>query len=253
MPCWRETKPVGACAWLLAHSQCSGCSRWTPIVEVLFGSVSVSVLQSSVRDQKKLLVENSKLKKDIEELRIQLQDKQRRRTRTLNLRQNNVHISKRERIWLENNWVENPVFFSFSDRAFFSSPKTPIITATTPANQLVSPTGQTDGSLLGPAPHSSQVKESGRRRGQRKGDAHKAGGDKLDGSEQRASLFLHCALQLVPAQIQSPWRQNHVLTCHDWTCGWDEFFAFGATLCLQCSRCRKLMWERAPPGPSLAG
>lgn len=39
-----------------------------------------ALLQASVRDQKKLLVENGKLKKDIEELRAQLQDKQRRRT-----------------------------------------------------------------------------------------------------------------------------------------------------------------------------
>ncbi|KAL6118204.1 aimp1 [Pungitius sinensis] len=38
------------------------------------------LLQTSVRDQKKLLVENGKLKKDIEQLRTQLQDKQRRRT-----------------------------------------------------------------------------------------------------------------------------------------------------------------------------
>lgn len=69
-----------------------------PAVKVLFGSVSVSVLQSSVRDQKKLLVENSKLKKDIEQLRSQLQDKQRRRTRTLNSgqRQNNLHFRQRE-------------------------------------------------------------------------------------------------------------------------------------------------------------
>lgn len=42
------------------------------------------VLQTSVREQKKLLVENAKLKKDIEQLRGQLQDKQRRRSgRTL--------------------------------------------------------------------------------------------------------------------------------------------------------------------------
>lgn len=40
----------------------------------------VLVLQASVREQKKLLVENGKLKKDIEQLRIQLQEKQRRRT-----------------------------------------------------------------------------------------------------------------------------------------------------------------------------
>eukprot|EP00064_Thunnus_orientalis_P022238 superscaffoldBa00007330_g22427 len=39
-----------------------------------------ALLQSSVREQKKLLVENAKLKKDIEQLRVQLQEKQRRRT-----------------------------------------------------------------------------------------------------------------------------------------------------------------------------
>ncbi|KAM9827849.1 aminoacyl tRNA synthase complex-interacting multifunctional protein 1-like [Neosynchiropus ocellatus] len=39
-----------------------------------------ALLQSSVREQKKLLVENAKLKKDIEDLRRQLQDKQRRRS-----------------------------------------------------------------------------------------------------------------------------------------------------------------------------
>uniref|UniRef100_A0A3Q1GR51 tRNA-binding domain-containing protein n=1 Tax=Acanthochromis polyacanthus TaxID=80966 RepID=A0A3Q1GR51_9TELE len=38
------------------------------------------ILQASVREQKKLLVENAKLKKDIEQLRVQLQEKQRRRT-----------------------------------------------------------------------------------------------------------------------------------------------------------------------------
>lgn len=38
-----------------------------------------ALLQASVREQKKLLVENAKLKKDIEDLRGQLQDKQRRR------------------------------------------------------------------------------------------------------------------------------------------------------------------------------
>ncbi|KAM3590654.1 uncharacterized protein V6R79_013874 [Siganus canaliculatus] len=38
-----------------------------------------ALLQASVRDQKKLLVENAKLKKDIEQLKVQLQDKQRRR------------------------------------------------------------------------------------------------------------------------------------------------------------------------------
>ncbi|KAG7232585.1 hypothetical protein INR49_008357 [Caranx melampygus] len=39
-----------------------------------------ALLQASVREQKKLLVENGKLKKDIEQLRNQLQEKQRRRT-----------------------------------------------------------------------------------------------------------------------------------------------------------------------------
>ncbi|KAE8279527.1 Aminoacyl tRNA synthase complex-interacting multifunctional protein 1 [Larimichthys crocea] len=39
-----------------------------------------ALLQASVRDQKKLLVENGKLKKDIEQLKAQLQEKQRRRT-----------------------------------------------------------------------------------------------------------------------------------------------------------------------------
>ncbi|XP_039996753.1 aminoacyl tRNA synthase complex-interacting multifunctional protein 1-like [Xiphias gladius] len=39
-----------------------------------------ALLQTSVREQKKLLVENAKLKKDIEQLRGQLQEKQRRRT-----------------------------------------------------------------------------------------------------------------------------------------------------------------------------
>ncbi|XP_029975971.1 aminoacyl tRNA synthase complex-interacting multifunctional protein 1 [Salarias fasciatus] len=38
-----------------------------------------ALLQASVREQKKLLVENAKLKKDIEQLRGQLQDNQRRR------------------------------------------------------------------------------------------------------------------------------------------------------------------------------
>nr|XP_019969547.1 PREDICTED: aminoacyl tRNA synthase complex-interacting multifunctional protein 1-like [Paralichthys olivaceus] len=39
-----------------------------------------ALLQASVREQKKLLVENGKLKKDIEQLRVQLQEKQRRRS-----------------------------------------------------------------------------------------------------------------------------------------------------------------------------
>ncbi|KAG7495625.1 aminoacyl tRNA synthase complex-interacting multifunctional protein 1-like [Solea senegalensis] len=39
-----------------------------------------ALLQASVREQKKLLVENGKLKKDIEQLKVQLQDKKGRRT-----------------------------------------------------------------------------------------------------------------------------------------------------------------------------
>ncbi|XP_069580495.1 aminoacyl tRNA synthase complex-interacting multifunctional protein 1 isoform X1 [Brachyistius frenatus] len=39
-----------------------------------------ALLQASVREQKKLLVENGKLKKDIEQLKHQLQDKQKRRS-----------------------------------------------------------------------------------------------------------------------------------------------------------------------------
>ncbi|XP_029932267.1 aminoacyl tRNA synthase complex-interacting multifunctional protein 1 [Myripristis murdjan] len=39
-----------------------------------------ALLQASVREEKKLLVENAKLKKDIAQLKLQLQEKQRRRT-----------------------------------------------------------------------------------------------------------------------------------------------------------------------------
>lgn len=54
-----------------------------PLVGVIKpSSLCVSVLQASVREQKKLLVENAKLKKDIEQLKSQLQDKQRRRAGT---------------------------------------------------------------------------------------------------------------------------------------------------------------------------
>uniref|UniRef100_A0A3Q0T2C0 Aminoacyl tRNA synthetase complex interacting multifunctional protein 1b n=1 Tax=Amphilophus citrinellus TaxID=61819 RepID=A0A3Q0T2C0_AMPCI len=42
-----------------------------------------ALLQASVREQKKLLVENAKLKKDIEQLKTQLQEKQRRRADSL--------------------------------------------------------------------------------------------------------------------------------------------------------------------------
>ncbi|XP_028821858.1 aminoacyl tRNA synthase complex-interacting multifunctional protein 1 [Denticeps clupeoides] len=42
-----------------------------------------ALLQSSVREQKRLLVENAKLKKDIDELKTQLQEKQRRKAAKL--------------------------------------------------------------------------------------------------------------------------------------------------------------------------
>lgn len=87
----------------------------------------------------------------------------------------------------------NPVFFSLSDRALFSSPKTPNVTFATPANQLLPATGQAVGTLKGAAPHSSQVKESGRRRGHRKGGARKAGPDEMDGSELENDIhFAFC-------------------------------------------------------------
>ncbi|XP_037614926.1 aminoacyl tRNA synthase complex-interacting multifunctional protein 1-like [Sebastes umbrosus] len=87
-----------------------------------------ALLQASVRDQKKLLVENGKLKKDIEQLRTQLHDKQRRRTAKALL-----------------------------------SPATPPPSispaSTTPVNQPPSPAG---------ASHDRRDRQSRRRRGERK-------------------------------------------------------------------------------------
>lgn len=71
------------------------------------------MLHSSVRDQKKLLVENSKLKQDIEQLRTQLQDKQRRRTcRSPPPRAPHLHLAAGNDVW------GNLVLFSFRSQGF---------------------------------------------------------------------------------------------------------------------------------------
>ncbi|XP_073330978.1 aminoacyl tRNA synthase complex-interacting multifunctional protein 1-like [Pagrus major] len=97
-----------------------------------------ALLQASVRDQKKLLVENGKLKKDIEQLRVQLQDKQRRRT----------------------------------VKALFSPPLSTISPApTTPVNQPPSPAGAAAAVPTNPPPpssHDQRERHSRRRRGERK-------------------------------------------------------------------------------------
>ncbi|XP_041635765.1 aminoacyl tRNA synthase complex-interacting multifunctional protein 1-like [Cheilinus undulatus] len=96
-----------------------------------------ALLQASVRDQKKLLVENSKLKKDIEQLKIQLQEKQRRRTA----------------------------------KALYSpAPQTGSPASTTPANQPPSPAGASAAVPGDPSPPPSDRRERqrGRRRGERK-------------------------------------------------------------------------------------
>uniref|UniRef100_A0A4W6DIA6 Aminoacyl tRNA synthetase complex interacting multifunctional protein 1b n=1 Tax=Lates calcarifer TaxID=8187 RepID=A0A4W6DIA6_LATCA len=106
-------------------------------------SLCVSVLQASVREQKKLLVENSKLKKDIEELRLQLQEKQRRRTA----------------------------------KALLSpAPPPPTLSPapTTPVSQTASPAGATAGVPTNRPPpssssHDQRERQSRRRRGERKG------------------------------------------------------------------------------------
>ncbi|XP_059210253.1 aminoacyl tRNA synthase complex-interacting multifunctional protein 1-like [Centropristis striata] len=97
-----------------------------------------AMLQASVRDQKKLLVENAKLKKDIEQLRTQLQDKQRRRTA----------------------------------KALLAPPPPPVNPApSTPVNQTTSPAGATAAVPTNPRPPSStqdQRERLRRRRGERK-------------------------------------------------------------------------------------
>ncbi|XP_070785552.1 aminoacyl tRNA synthase complex-interacting multifunctional protein 1 [Enoplosus armatus] len=101
-----------------------------------------ALLQASVRDQRKLLVENGKLKKDIDQLRSQLQDKQRRRTA----------------------------------KALFSlAPPPPTLSPapTTPVNQPPSPAGATAAVPTNPPPPSSSShdrieRQSRTRRGERK-------------------------------------------------------------------------------------
>ncbi|XP_040887655.1 aminoacyl tRNA synthase complex-interacting multifunctional protein 1-like [Toxotes jaculatrix] len=99
-----------------------------------------ALLQASVREQKKLLVENAKLKKDIDQLKVQLQDKQRRRTA----------------------------------KALLSPPPPTLSPApTTPVNQPSSPAGATASVPSSPPPPSSssydrRERQSRRRRGERK-------------------------------------------------------------------------------------
>ncbi|XP_074555141.1 aminoacyl tRNA synthase complex-interacting multifunctional protein 1 [Halichoeres trimaculatus] len=99
-----------------------------------------ALLQASVRDQKKLLVENGKLKKDIEQLRVQLHEKQRRRTA----------------------------------RALLSPappPQTKSPAPKTPVNQPPSPAGASaavPGNSPAPSSHERRDRQSRRRRGERK-------------------------------------------------------------------------------------
>uniref|UniRef100_A0A3P8V2V8 Aminoacyl tRNA synthetase complex interacting multifunctional protein 1b n=1 Tax=Cynoglossus semilaevis TaxID=244447 RepID=A0A3P8V2V8_CYNSE len=95
-----------------------------------------ALLQASVREQKKLLVENAKLKTDIEQLKFQLQEKQRRPKA--------LHLSK----------TVSPV-------------------STTPVNQPAAPAGATAAPTplsTAPAPQERREKQGRRRRGDRKGE-----------------------------------------------------------------------------------
>ncbi|XP_068163824.1 aminoacyl tRNA synthase complex-interacting multifunctional protein 1-like [Antennarius striatus] len=115
-----------------------------------------ALLQASVRDQKKLLVENGKLKKDIEQLRGQLQDKQRRRT----------------------------------VRALFSPPPQTVSPASTiSANQPPFPVGATE-AVPGRRPTSPQEKRErrGRRRGERRAEGGATGHPPLE-AEPLADVF----------------------------------------------------------------
>ncbi|KAM6959809.1 aminoacyl tRNA synthase complex-interacting multifunctional protein 1 [Tautogolabrus adspersus] len=99
-----------------------------------------ALLQASVRDQKKLLVENGKLKNDIQQLRGQLQDKQRRRTAKALL---------------------SPA----------PPPQTLSYASTTPVDQPPSPVGATAAVPTNPPPSSShdrRDRQNRRRRGERK-------------------------------------------------------------------------------------
>ncbi|CAI5660844.1 unnamed protein product [Oreochromis niloticus] len=101
------------------------------------------ILQASVREQKKLLVENAKLKKDIEQLKTQLQEKQRRRA-------------------------------AKSLLSTAPPPQTPNLTSTMAANQPSSPAGATAAFPVNPLPSSSSSsherrdKHSRRRKAERK-------------------------------------------------------------------------------------
>ncbi|XP_041820741.1 aminoacyl tRNA synthase complex-interacting multifunctional protein 1-like isoform X2 [Chelmon rostratus] len=109
-----------------------------------------ALLQASVRDQKKLLVENGKLKKDIEQLRAQLQEKQRRRTvRALH------------------------------------SPPTPGPAPMTPANQSPSPAGATAALPANPPPPSSRDQ---RERQSRRRRAHPTSDSLSLGAEPRVDV-----------------------------------------------------------------
>ncbi|KAM4537255.1 aminoacyl tRNA synthase complex-interacting multifunctional protein 1 [Odontesthes bonariensis] len=97
-----------------------------------------ALLQASVREQKKLLVENAKLKKDIEQLRTQLQDKQKRRTA----------------------------------KAFFSQappPKNLSSAPSTSANQPTSPAAVPANPSSSSSSQEGREKQRRRRRGERKG------------------------------------------------------------------------------------
>ncbi|XP_062417239.1 aminoacyl tRNA synthase complex-interacting multifunctional protein 1-like [Pungitius pungitius] len=98
------------------------------------------LLQTSVRDQKKLLVENGKLKKDIEQLRTQLQDKQRRRTAKALL---------------------SPAPPPPPSSSAHTSPVTP------PAGEAAAPP---------PCSHDHRERRGRRRRGERKGESREEGG-----------------------------------------------------------------------------
>ncbi|XP_029381944.1 aminoacyl tRNA synthase complex-interacting multifunctional protein 1 [Echeneis naucrates] len=96
-----------------------------------------ALLQTSVREQKKLLVENAKLKKDIEELRVELQEKQRRRAGLKN----------------------------FKAKALFSPTRSPAHTP--PVNQPAS-AAPTDLPPPSSSSHDQRERQSRRRRGERK-------------------------------------------------------------------------------------
>lgn len=161
--------------------------------------------------------------------------------------------------------IQHPVF-SPSVRALFSPPpKAHSPAPTTSANQRLSSHELTAVSPTDALPPSSQVNENRRRRGQRKGEAHKEGtndrtgtkggklGKERKGKRERTDFSFHFFPQLVPVLSPSPWGRSLGLTCHGWTCGWDGSLVFGVTHWLRCCQCRKWTWERAPPERLSAG